>query len=109
VIVMNNHFAELTIDELDNVNGGEFPGDALGESLKLGAEGTVKALNQSDAPNITQGINSFNQNYNPIYKGLSAAQNYFNPQPGHGAPGDTYNPATQNANGSINPASFSAP
>jgi len=102
-------FQQLTLDQLDGVNGGEFPGDALGESLKLGAEGTVKALNQPDAPNLRQGINSFNENWNPIYKGLNAARNYLNPQPGHGAPGDKYIPATANPNGSINPARFEAP
>ena len=99
---------ELTSNQLEQVSGGG-GGDALGEALKLGGEGTVKALNQPDAPNIRQGINNFNQNYNPIYKGISAAQNYFNPQPGHGAPGDTYTPASQGANGSINPATFTAP
>jgi len=100
---------QLTSDQLDKVSGGEFPGDALGESLKLGAEGTIKALNQSDAPNIRQGINNFNENYNPIYKGLNAARNYFNPQPGQGAPGDSYVPATANPDGSINRGRFVAP
>jgi hypothetical protein len=99
---------QLTSNQLEKVTGGG-GADALGEALKLGGEGTVKALSQSDAPNITQGINSFNQNYNPVYKGITAAQNYFNPQPGHGAPGDTYTPATQGANGAITGGGFTAP
>ena len=99
---------QLTSNQLEKVTGGG-GADAFGEALRLGGEGTVKALNQSDAPNITQGINSFNQNYNPIYKGITAAQNYFNPQPGHGAPGDSYTPAAQNANGGITGPSFTAP
>ena len=104
---INLGFQQLTSDQLDKVSGGaEVPGDALGEALKLGAEGTVKAMNQSDAPNIRQGIQSFNESYNPIYMGLNAARNYFNPQPGNGAPGDTYVPATANANGSINGGGF---
>ena len=102
-------FEQLTVDQLHTVNGGEFPGDALGESLKLGAEGTVKALSQSDAPNIGQGINNFNQSYNPIYMGLNGARNYLNPSPGNGAPGDSYRPASANSDGSINPGGFSAP
>lgn len=108
---INQTIQQLTSDQLEKVSGGgaEFPGDALGESLRLGAEGTVKALGQSDAPNITKGINSFNENYNPIYKGLDAARNYFNPQPGHGAPGDSYIPATSGSKGSINPGRFVAP
>lgn len=101
-------FQQLTSDQLENVSGGG-GADAFGEALKLGAEGTVKALNQSDAPNISQGINSFNQSYNPIYWGLNAAQNYFNPQPGNGAPGDSYVPATANSDGSINRGRFVAP
>ena len=99
----------LDLDQLATVHGGAgFPTDALGESLKLGAEGSIKALGQSDAPNLTQGINSFNQSYNPVYKGLDAARSYFNPSPGNGAPGDTYNPASMGSGG-ITGGSFSAP
>jgi hypothetical protein len=105
---MNNTTIEqLTSDQLENVTGGG-GADALGEALKLGGEGTVKALNQSDAPNLRQGINSFNESYNPVYKGLSAARDYFNPQPGNGAPGDSYTPASSNGS-SITGGSFSAP
>ncbi|MEP6862764.1 MAG: hypothetical protein ABJE66_19215 [Deltaproteobacteria bacterium] len=98
---------QLTSDQLDQVNGGAgFPADALGESLKLGAEGTIKAMNQSDAPSLRQGLSNFKTN---VGNGMSAIGNYFNPSPGHGAPGDTYNPASLGSNGSITPGSFSAP
>jgi len=103
----NLDLQELTSDQLENVSGGG-GADALGEALKLGGEGTIKALNQSDAPNLTQGINSFNQNYNPVYKGLDAARSYFNPSPGQGAPGDTYTPASSGPGG-FSSGGFSAP
>lgn len=107
---MTKHIEQLSIAQLSNVHGGAgFPTDALGESLKLGAEGSIKAFGQSDAPSVSNGINSFNQNYNPIYQGLSGAQNYLNPSPGNGAPGDTYNPASMNSSGGITGGSFSAP
>ena len=104
---MHTTMEQLTSDQLEQVSGGG-GADAFGEALKLGGEGTVKALNQSDAPNLTQGINNFNQNYNPVYKGLSAARDYLNPQPGKGAPGDSYTPASSNG-GSFTGPSFTAP
>ena len=100
-------FQNLTSDQLGNVTGGAgFPGDALGESLKLGAEGTIKAMNQSDAPSLRQGLSNFKTNVGNIGSSIG---NYFNPKPGNGAPGDTYNPASMNSSGGITPGSFSAP
>ena len=98
---------QLTSDQLDKVTGGAgFPADALGESLKLGAEGTIKAFNQSDAPSLRQGLSNFKTNVGNIGSSIG---NYFNPKPGNGAPGDTYNPASMNSSGGITPGSFSAP
>jgi hypothetical protein len=97
----------LTSDQLDHVNGGAgFPADAFGESLKLGAEGTIKAFQQSDAPSLRQGLSNFKTNVGNIGSSIG---NYFNPSPGNGAPGDTYNPASMNSSGGITPGSFSAP
>lgn len=104
---MRNTLEQLTSDQLFSVNGGaEFPGDAFGEALKLGAEGTIKAFNQSDAPSLRQGLSNFKTNVGNIGSSIG---NYFNPSPGHGAPGDTYNPASMNSSGGITPGSFSAP
>jgi hypothetical protein len=105
--VMTITMEALTLVQLETVNGGG-GADALGEALKLGGEGTIKALSQSDAPSVRQGINSFNEGYNPIYKGLSGLGSYLNPSPGNGAPGDTYNPASFSG-GSLTGGGFSAP
>lgn len=105
---------ELMSDQLEQVNGaGPNLGPVdVGTAAQMGIEGSIKALNQSDAPGwsgFSNAISQFNQNYNPVYWGLSAANNYFNPSPGNGAPGDTYIPATANSDGSITGGSFMAP
>jgi hypothetical protein len=104
--------AALEPDKLERVNGAGGPSlspSDLGAAAGQGIEGTFKALNQSDAPGwsgFANSINSFNQNYNPIYWGLNGANNYFNPSPGNGAPGDTYIPASMNSSGGIDPGGF---
>src|SRR3569832_1235891 len=98
---------QLTSDQLDQVSGGAgFPADALGESLKLGAEGTIKAFSQSDAPSLSQGISNFKTNVGNIGSSIG---NYFNPSPGLSTPNDTNNPTSKNSSGGITPGSFSAP
>ena len=98
---------QLTSDQLDNVTGGAgAPIEAGAEALKLGVEGTFKAFNQSDAPSLRQGLSNFKTNVGNIGSSIG---NYFNPKPGNGAPGDTYNPASMNSSGGITPGSFSAP
>jgi hypothetical protein len=104
---MKTTLQQLTSAQLDNVTGGAgAPIEAGAEALKLGVEGTFKAMNQSDAPSLRQGLSNFKTNVGNIG---SAIGNYFNPSPGHGAPGDTYHPAAMNSSGGITPASFSAP
>jgi len=98
---------QLSSAQLVTVSGGAgAPIEAGAEALKLGLEGTFKAFNQSDAPSLSQGISNFKTNVGNIGSSIG---NYFNPSPGHGAPGDTYNPASMNSSGGITPGSFSAP
>jgi hypothetical protein len=91
------------------VNGGGGPSLSpvdIGTAAQMGIQGSIKALNQSDAPGwsgFANGINQFNQNYNPVYMGLDAARNYLNQPSGSGA--------SMDSNGPVNPdmSSFLAP
>lgn len=68
-------FTVISLSELEGVSGGDF-----GTALAQGIEGTWKALHQPDAPSwedVKNTVNSFNENYNPIYWGLKRAKNYF--------------------------------
>src|SRR5258706_6823993 len=68
-------FTVISPSELEGVSGGD-----VGTALAQGIEGTWKALHQPDAPSwedVKNTVNSFNENYNPIYWGLKRAKNYF--------------------------------
>jgi hypothetical protein len=78
-------FTVISPSELEGVSGGD-----VGTALAQGIEGTWKALHQSDAPSwedVKNTVNSFNENYNPIYWGLKRVKNYFSgPKGGTSSP-----------------------
>jgi hypothetical protein len=108
--IMSKHGAnalrELDLEDLEKANGGKGlpnPVDGFTEALKYGIEGTIKAFQQSDAPNLLENAKT---NLTNMYNSVT---NYFSPTPGNGAPGDIYVPAAMNPNGTIDPSHHLAP
>lgn len=97
---------ELASDHLEKVNGGGGPSPLdFGTAAQQGITGSIKALNQSDAPGwsgFANGINQFNQNYNPVYWGLNSANNYLN-SPGSSAPVDSTGPVNPDMSSFLGP------
>lgn len=87
---------------LEDVNGGVIPALIYG-GVVLG--GALLPYATNPAALVRVGT----QAYEGANRAWDAVNNYFNPTPGHGAPGDTYVPATANPDGSINPGHFEAP
>lgn len=88
----------LSIESLDAVNGGwaQFIPPIV---TALGRAG----MNPSGTAGFLNSVNEYGRG------AWDAIGNHFNPQPGHGAPGDAYVPSSMNPDGSINPAHFVAP
>lgn len=90
---------ELTLSDLDAVNGGWF-------APVFNA--AVRATTWAGAY-ASEAVRNGDSWLNRGYQAYQAADSYLNPTPGNGAPGDSYHPATANPDGSINPGYFRAP
>ncbi len=104
---------DLDDAELDEVSGGFLPviygAAAAVEVFAPGLLAAGAAGAWAVASNPAQVVRGITNGIDTLSRAGSAIGDYLNPSPGHGAPGDSYVPATANADGSVNPGHFEAP
>jgi len=108
-----DHHDELSDVDLEQVNGGFLPVLAAAAAAEVFVPGITAAAAAGGMWLINGGVvtvgNTIANGIGYAEKAYDAVNSYLNPTPGNGAPGDTYVPATANADGSINPGHFEAP